>query len=43
MLNFVSYPKGRNQIENFGTKILRRIYGPRKREAREEWRKLHNE
>jgi hypothetical protein len=37
----VSYIKGRTQIEDVGA--LRRIFGPKRDEMTEGWRKLHSE
>jgi len=31
------------KIRVFENRVLRRIFGPRRGEVREEWRKLHNE
>jgi len=31
------------RLRVFGSRVLRRIYGPERDEVSEEWRKLHNE
>jgi hypothetical protein len=40
--NLVSSVMGRMQIE-FQNRVLRRIFGRKKNEITEDWRKLHNE
>jgi hypothetical protein len=32
-----------HRLKAFGNRVLRRIFGPRRDEVTEEWRKLHNE
>jgi len=32
-----------HRLRVFGNRVLRRIFGPKRDEATEEWRKLHNE
>jgi len=39
----VAYIEGETQAEMFENRVLRRIFGPRRDEVTEEWRKLHNE
>jgi len=34
---------GRNEARVFENMVLRRIFGPRRDEVMEEWRRLHNE
>ena len=35
--------RGERELGVFDSKVLRRIFGPRRDEVTEEWRRLHNE
>jgi hypothetical protein len=37
------YKKGINTFIQFENRVLRRVFGPKRDEVTEEWRKLHNE
>jgi hypothetical protein len=43
MGNLFSDHKGITQIQEFKSRVLRRIYGPNMEEVTGEWRKQHNE
>jgi hypothetical protein len=39
----VAYIEGETQAEMFENRMLRRIFGPRRDDVTEDWRKLYNE
>jgi hypothetical protein len=39
----VCHTEGGTQIKVFENRVLRRIFGPKRDEVTEEWRKLHKE
>jgi hypothetical protein len=41
--NFVSYIREEQRLRVFENRVLRRIFGPKREEVTEEWRRLHNE
>ena len=43
MRNLVAYIGGGTRLRVFENRALKRIFGPKRDEVTEEWRKLHNE
>ena len=39
----VAHIEGRTWLREFENRVLRRIFGPKRDEVTEEWKKLHNE
>ena len=39
----VAHIEGRTWLRVFENRVLRRIFGPKRDEVTEEWRRLHNE
>jgi len=39
----VAHIEGRTWLRVFESRVLRRIFGPKRDEVTEEWRRLHNE
>jgi hypothetical protein len=39
----VSHIEGKTWLRVFENRVLRRIFGPKRDEVTEEWRRLHNE